>query len=61
MVWSVDGWQNVAEADTSDIGLGLQALEVEPSKLTGVAAVDFTFRWSDTGDWIGRDFRIAVD
>jgi glucoamylase len=58
--WGVDGWQNIADGDTRNIGLGLQGIELDAAALLNVTAVNFTFRWRDTGDWFGRDFLIAV-
>jgi glucoamylase len=58
--WGVDGWQRIADGDTQDTGLGLHGLELDAAALAGASAVNFTFQWRDTGDWIGRDFVIAI-
>jgi glucoamylase len=56
----VNGWQNIRDSDTGDLGLGLHGIEIDASALRDVSSIDFTFQWHDTGGWIGRDFHVAV-
>jgi glucoamylase len=58
--WGVDGWQNIADHETLDTGLGLQCCELDASMLTHANRVDFTFQWQDIGDWAGEDFHVAI-
>jgi glucoamylase len=58
--WGVDGWQNIADHETLDTGLGLQCCELDASMLTHANRVDFTFQWQDSGDWAGEDFHVTI-
>jgi glucoamylase len=59
--WGVDGWQKVADGETKDTGLGLHIVALDAAALADAHVVDFTFRWQATGDWVGNDFRVAVE
>jgi glucoamylase len=56
--WGVDGWQSTTEIETQDTGLGLHVAAIEPPQ--GADRIDFTVRWSASGEWIGRDFAVSV-
>ena len=58
--WGLDGWQHVLDADTEDSGLGLHVLELDAAHIAHAHQVDFTFQWSGSGNWIGRDFQITI-
>jgi len=58
--WGVDGWQHVTDCETGDTGLGLYTCELAGEVVSGAGSIDFTFRWSDTGDWVGSDFRVII-
>ena len=58
--WSVDGWRSVREDDTEPTGLGLHALELDSAPIAEAQQIDFTFRWRDTDQWAGADYRVAV-
>jgi len=58
--WGIDGWQNAANGQTEDTGLGLHTVKLDAAALAGARSVDFTFRWSGKGDWEGRDFHVAI-
>ncbi len=58
--WGVNGWQEIAESETRDTGLGLHVFELDLSGLEHVRRVDFTLQWSDTSEWVGADFHIDV-
>ena len=59
--WGQDGWQNVADGETQNSGLGLHGFVVTDDALSHARRIDFTFRWHDTQNWVGKDFHIAVD
>jgi glucoamylase len=59
--WGIDGWQHVADTETSDIGLGLHGCVLDAEDLAQAECVDFTFCWRENDSWIGEDFQIAVD
>ncbi len=59
--WGIDGWQNIADGDTQDTGLGLHGFELSAAALSHAHDIDFTIQWRDTQDWLGEDLHIAVD
>jgi glucoamylase len=59
--WSVDDWQTLSDADTADTGLGLHAFELCSASIGQAERIDFTFRWRDTAQWVGSDYRVTVD
>jgi glucoamylase len=59
--WGIDGWQNVSDRQTGDIGLGLHGCTIGPQELARATCINFTFRWTDTQIWAGNDFQIAID
>jgi glucoamylase len=58
--WGVNGWQDVTDGETQEIGLGLHGFELDASSLSRALFIDFTFRWHDTQDWVREDFHVAV-
>jgi glucoamylase len=59
--WGTNGWQNAADDETQDAGLGLHGFEVTESVLSQVRSINFTFQWRDTQDWVGKDFLVSID
>jgi hypothetical protein len=59
--WGINGWQNLAEGETQDTGLGLQTFELGAAFLSPAHSINFTVWWRDTKDWINKDFHVAVD
>lgn len=58
--WGVDGWQEVADSETEDTGLGFFVASLPTQSLRAGQRVEFTIRWLDDKRWIGRDFEVAV-
>ncbi len=58
--WGFDGWKDVGECRTRPAALGLHTVEIDTVRLTGGRAIDLTYRLEPSGEWAGRDFRIAV-
>ena len=58
--WGRDGWRNVADTQTADIGLGVHAVRLPASALAGAARIDFTFQELGDGRWDGRDYHLDV-
>jgi glucoamylase len=59
--WGTNGWQNAADGETQDAGLGLHGFEIGAAALAEARSIDFTFAWRDTQNWVGRDFHVVVD
>lgn len=58
--WGVDGWRAVVDTPTRDTGLGVQVADLPVGNLSAGQRVDFTFRWSVSGQWEGQDFRVDI-
>ncbi|MBX5467199.1 MAG: glucan 1,4-alpha-glucosidase [Firmicutes bacterium] len=54
LVITHDDWQTHREVDLEASGLGMYYYDVV---VFGLDAVEFTFFWTDTGTWEGRNFR----
>lgn len=57
--YGFDGWRLIDEVLAQETGLGFFAARLDLTRLQAGQQIDFTIRWH-TGDWIGRDFSIAV-
>jgi glucoamylase len=58
--WGINGWKEVKDVDTRDTGLGIHAVDLPVAMLKAGETVQFTFLWSDTQMWEGRDYEMAV-
>ena len=58
--FGIDGWQQITDAPTEDTGLSLQALALPSAGLTEGARIDFTWRWTDGGEWAGQDWHVMI-
>lgn len=60
--WSVDDWHSVRDDATRPTGIGVHAFTIPARVLAHAAARElvFTFRWTATGAWEGKDFRVCV-
>jgi glucoamylase len=59
--WGTNNWQNVADGETQDIGLGLHRFEIGADALSLARSINFTFQWRDTQDWTGKDFHVVIE
>ena len=59
--WGMNGWQNVADGETRDTGLGLHGFEIAVGDLSRGRRIDFTFQWRDTQQWAQKDFYVVID
>ncbi|MDB5957727.1 glycoside hydrolase family 15 protein [Ramlibacter sp.] len=57
----IDGWQGVADSETTDNGLGQYVLALPTSGLAAGTRIDFTFLWTDSGSWEGQDYRVDIN
>jgi glucoamylase len=60
VIWSNDGWQKIAEASTENSGLGFHVAAIDLDHAAPGASIDFTWRWQDTGAWLGRNYAITI-
>lgn len=58
--WSANGWRSVRDTLTQDCGLGLFYAELDSKDLDAGRRIDFTFRYSQTGEWAGKNYTIYI-
>lgn len=58
--WGVNGWQNIADIETTTTELGLHIVTLSEDVLANARKVDFTFQWHADLTWIGRNFDIEI-
>ncbi len=59
--WGVDGWNDAADIDTRDTGLGVHVADLPIARLSAGQRVVFTFYWLDDGTWEGEDYEVELD
>jgi glucoamylase len=57
--WSLDGWSQVNDTDSTRIDTGHEFvdLQISPDQLT---PIQFTFYWTQSANWEGRNFEVSV-
>jgi glucoamylase len=58
--YGANGWTAVSEVATRDCGLGVHVADLPVAQLLPGASVEFTFRWSTSRRWEGRDYRVII-
>lgn len=58
--WSRDNWQNVEDTLSSPTALGIEFVDF-PVAPTQQVPIRFTFFWTGSGRWEGRDYEIAIE
>ena len=59
--WTTNDGSVWHDAETADTGLGMHVVDLPTSEMAPGATVRFTFRWTDSDHWEGRDFTVLVD
>jgi glucoamylase len=57
--WSGDEWQNVKDTPSSGTTLGVEFVDL-PILAAQRAPIRFTFFWTVSGSWDGRDYMVSV-
>ncbi|MBA2338975.1 MAG: glucan 1,4-alpha-glucosidase [Pyrinomonadaceae bacterium] len=57
--WTANEWASAHDAELEDEGLGIFAYEFAPKEFESGDVLKFTFRWTEKGNWEGRDFTVA--
>jgi len=57
--WSGDDWQTVEETPSTPTALGIEFVDI-PIRSTQRAPIRFTFFWTASSRWEGRDYEVAV-
>jgi glucoamylase len=55
-----DGWCQVRELETRELGLGLHGVRLTDAELVGHRSLDLTWRWRDDGQWLGEEFAVRI-
>jgi glucoamylase len=62
--WSSDEWQNVIDTPSSATTLGVDFVDIPIEEVKGAAArqapIRFTFFWTESNHWEGRDFMVSI-
>lgn len=56
----VNGWQDIQDIDTEDTGLGVYVAQLPTASLKAGDSVEFTFLWTESNTWEGRNYEVAV-
>ncbi|HTT26324.1 MAG TPA: glucan 1,4-alpha-glucosidase, partial [Thermoplasmata archaeon] len=57
--WTDDDWTSVSETPSRSTALGIEYVDLVPPRDRG-RRVNFTFYWTQTQNWEGRDFQITI-
>jgi hypothetical protein len=58
--WSADEWRNVHDACSASTAARIDFVDI-PLAPDQEAPLRFTFLWTETGQWEGRDFMVSID
>ena len=58
--WSGDEWHNVKDTPSSPTTLGIEFVDI-PILPTQTSPVRFTFFWTASNQWEGRDYAVTVE
>jgi glucoamylase len=58
--YGFDGWQRVADVAARDCGLSLYLAELPSATLHGGQSIQFTFYWTGSSSWEGRDYEVTI-
>jgi glucoamylase len=58
--FGIDGWQRVADVPADDTGLGLYVAELPSAPLQRGQSLQFTFYWTASSSWEGRDYQAQI-
>jgi hypothetical protein len=59
--WSDDAWRNAHDAETKSSALSdLFFADLPAADLAVGTVIIFTFHWSETGKWEGKNFSVTI-
>lgn len=58
--WTSDNWETVHDDEMAETGLGLYHVDFEPGTFRKEAVLIFTFHYTDTGQWEGKDYQLRI-
>ncbi|MBI5491579.1 MAG: glucan 1,4-alpha-glucosidase [Deltaproteobacteria bacterium] len=60
LLWTADGWETKTEDQMKETGLGAYFIDFKPGTFRSDSKLTFTFHYTDTGAWEGKDYDIRV-
>jgi glucoamylase len=57
--WSADDWQTVTDTPSSMTSLGVEFVDI-PIRAAQRAPIRFTFFWTNSDSWEGRDYLVSI-
>lgn len=57
--WSLDDWHSARDTSSTSTSLGIEFVDIDCGSSQGKAVL-FTFRWTESNTWEGRDYRISI-
>lgn len=58
--WSFDNWTTAKDTLSEDTGIGIHHVDLPLSRRKTGATLVFTFLWTETGNWEGKNFEVQV-
>lgn len=58
--WSTNNWKTLKDTLSDDSGVGIQHVDIPLSRIKAGSTVTFTFFWTETGNWEGKNFEVQV-
>ncbi len=58
--WSRDDWQTVEDTPSQPTGLGIEYVDIQISSAQ-LVPIRFTFYWTASNRWEGRDYEVIID
>jgi glucoamylase len=58
--WSADGWQTTSDTKSRDTTLSIHVADLATTDLKPGATVEFTFHWTEAGNWEGQNYQVKV-
>lgn len=60
ILWTGDNWNTKTEFPMTETGLGISYIDFKPETFATGTSLKFTFYYTDTGKWEGKDYEIRV-
>jgi glucoamylase len=58
--WSMDNWKTVSNTETQEVGMGVYIADLSLDTLPSNTTLIFTFHWTDSNTWEGKDFMVNI-
>jgi glucoamylase len=58
--WSIDDWKTVNDTRSTQTSLGIYYVDLTHVATAPAASIRFTFQWTESGRWEGRDYLVTV-